>query len=335
METISSHFAFVVVFITFQTFLEYSRRGARVLALGIKEFGTMSNQQVRELKREDVESNLTFAGFVIISCPMKPDSKNVIKELIQASHKVVMITGDNPLTACHVAKELRFSRKKLLILSSCSKEKNDEWQWISIDGEIIFNFQTPLKSIIINHDLCITGEGLQYLKECQQSYMMKILPRVTVCARFAPKQKEFIITTLKHLGYCTLMCGDGTNDVGALKHANVGVSLLSNAPIKKNNVSSGPQNAVAPIAPTARTGSKTGNAPTGRSSTSSNERQQLTARDRLLQKREQLAQARLQTALKEVDDEQVSVVKLGDASIAAPFTSKSSSILCGNSNYVL
>uniref|UniRef100_A0A1A9ZN66 Cation-transporting ATPase n=1 Tax=Glossina pallidipes TaxID=7398 RepID=A0A1A9ZN66_GLOPL len=313
-----------------QTFLEYSRRGARVLALGIKEFGTMSNQQVRELKREDVESNLIFAGFVIISCPMKPDSKNVIKELIQASHKVVMITGDNPLTACHVAKELRFSRKKLLILSSCSKEKNDEWQWISIDGETIFNFQTPLKSIIINHDLCITGEGLQYLKECQQSYMMKILPRVTVCARFAPKQKEFIITTLKHLGYCTLMCGDGTNDVGALKHANVGVSLLSNAPIKKNNVSSGPQNAVAPIAPTTRTASKTGNAPTGRSSTSSNERQQLTARDRLLQKREQLAQARLQTALKEVDDEQVSVVKLGDASIAAPFTSKSSSILCVN-----
>lgn len=317
--------------------MEYSRRGARVLALGIKEFGTLSNQQVRELKREDVECDLTFAGFVIISCPMKPDSKSVIKELIQASHKVVMITGDNPLTACHVAKELRFTRKKLLVLSQ-SKKIPGEWQWVSIDGETVFTLDSDLKKMLSDFDLCITGEGLQYLKEHQHKYMLQVLPRITVCARFAPKQKEYVITTLKHLGYCTLMCGDGTNDVGALKHANVGVSLLSHVPSKRNTntaltATGTVENAATPTTvPAATANQRLGgrNAPIAQANRAQN--QALSPRERALQqRREQLAQtqARLQTVLREIDEEQVSVVKLGDASIAAPFTSKSSSIMCG------
>ncbi|XP_068939231.1 endoplasmic reticulum transmembrane helix translocase [Petaurus breviceps papuanus] len=296
---------------------EISREGARILALGYKELGHLTHQQVREVKRETLECHLKFVGFIVVSCPLKADSKAVIREIQNASHRVVMITGDNPLTACHVAQELHFIEKEHTLILQAPTQKGSEWQWQSIDGTIVFPLiQSFTKELTSNHALCLTGDGLAHLQACGPQYLLKLIPHVQVFARVSPKQKEFVITSLKELGYVTLMCGDGTNDVGALKHADVGVALLANAPERilerRRRPRDGPSD--------------------GRLSLSSSSSVRMPSR--LVKHRpareEQLnlQRERLTQVLRDLEEDHAPVVKLGDASIAAPFTSKLSSIQC-------
>lgn len=316
-------------------YLKLSRRGARVLALGRKELGKLSHAEVRETTREKLECDLTFAGFIIISCPLKRDSKEVIKEVLQSSHAAVMITGDNSLTACHVAKELRFTQKKATLILQNYNENS--WGWESIDETVKMDV-IPSKNIkelqngfFRTYDFCITGEGLAWLKEQHPKMFWSILPHVRVFARVAPKQKEFVITAYKSLGFTALMCGDGTNDVGALKHAHCGVAILSNAPDRpplKKKRGEDPSNNISPAVSeklesakklARRVEKQKAQVPPAGSSQA-----------RLTPHQEQVikTQAQLQKLLQEIEEESNPMVKLGDASIAAPFTSKLSSIQC-------
>ncbi|XP_043245096.1 endoplasmic reticulum transmembrane helix translocase-like isoform X2 [Amphibalanus amphitrite] len=303
------------------TYLKMSRRGARVLALGRRDLGRLSHQQVKELTRDTIEAELEFAGFVIISCPLKADSRAVIREILAASHQVAMITGDNPLTACHVAKELRFSSggRTMLILS---RRGGDDWGWRSIDETVWRPLEpTSWAELLAQHDLCVTGEGVTLLQQRSERLLQTVLPHVRVFARVAPKQKELVITTLKQLGFVTLMCGDGTNDVGALKHAHVGVAILANAPERlpskrRREPAAAREDA---SSPRDRLDQMVARGKLGRRNERARPDRPTNARQERLQQ--------LQTMLKELEEEEgAQVVKLGDASIAAPFTSKLSSI---------
>ncbi|KAJ8966404.1 hypothetical protein NQ317_009636 [Molorchus minor] len=268
-----------------EVYLELSRRGARVLALGYREIGKLSSQEFRDITREQVEKDFRFAGFVIISCPLKNDSE----------------IRDNPLTACHVAKELKFITKPILALT----QSDSTFIWQSIDEKERLQLDYDHKSLVKKYDLCITGDGLNYLREYYNSFLRMILPNITVFARFAPKQKEFVVVQLKNLGYTTLMCGDGTNDVGALKHAEVGVAILANAPERLPDIKE------------------------QKEKLEKLEKEREKKQKNLRRPRLEKLQAKVDKMMKELEEQdQPQVVKLGDASIASPFTSKLSSIMC-------
>ncbi|NWY22355.1 AT131 ATPase, partial [Aphelocoma coerulescens] len=297
---------------------EISHEGARVLALGYKELGALSHQQVREMKRESLECDLRFVGFIVVSCPLKADSKAVIREIQSASHHVSGRNRGN-------------SRDSGLWGGSVSLSSFPDshgipippglpWQWRSRDGSVSLPaFPDSLRDLTDPFDLCLTGEGLEQLRSRDRDRLLRLIPHIQVFARVAPKQKEFVITALKSLGYSTLMCGDGTNDVGALKHADVGVALLANAPERIPERKRRPRDGLGD----GRAGIPAGNVkPSSRG-----------AKHRILaQREEQLAihRERLSQVLRDLDEERAPVVKLGDASIAAPFTSKLSSIQCSD-----
>lgn len=213
-----------------ETYKQFTRNGSRVIALAYRYADTnLSLKQINKVDRHAVEAELIFAGFLIFSCPLKPDAKATVIELNESSHRVVMITGDNPLTACHVAKEVEIVDREILVLDAPEGNSSKaELVWRSIDDSRImpFNLDNPIPAAILrDHDICVTSYALNLLLNHQS--MPDLLQHTWVYARVSPGQKEYILTELKSLGFTTLMCGDGTNDVGALKQAHIGVALLN------------------------------------------------------------------------------------------------------------
>lgn len=224
-----------------ETFKHFTRNGGRVLALGYRYLSTdseLGQNKINNLKREEVEADLTFAGFLVLQCPLKEDAMSSVRMLNESSHRCVMITGDNPLTACHVARKVEIIDRDVLILDAPEHDQSGEkLVWRSVDDKISIPVDPsePLDAKIVQEkDLCVTGYALSKYKD--KAALPYLLRHTWVYARVSPKQKEEILLGLKDAGYTTLMCGDGTNDVGALKQAHIGVALLNGSQDDLNKI---------------------------------------------------------------------------------------------------
>jgi cation-transporting ATPase 13A1 len=95
------------------------KNGARVLALAHKTIPKNggNSDYYTSIKREEAESDLVFCGFIISECPLKADTKRIIRELRESRHGVKMITGDNQLTAAYIGKELNFGPGEMALFA--------------------------------------------------------------------------------------------------------------------------------------------------------------------------------------------------------------------------
>ncbi|KAG9156521.1 hypothetical protein Leryth_006508 [Lithospermum erythrorhizon] len=310
-----------------KTYKRYTRQGSRVLALAYKSLPEMTVSEARSLDRDTVESGLTFAGFAVFTCPIREDSATVLSELKLSSHDLTMITGDQALTACHVAAQVHIVSKPTLILGFAKNAAG--YEWVSPDEAEIISYRVDeVEMLAETHDLCIGGDCIEMLQ--QTSSVLKVIPFVKVFARVAPEQKELILTTFKSVGRVTLMCGDGTNDVGALKQAHIGIALLNAVPPGKSEKSSSDTSSKKTSKPArsekvkqrAENGEGSSKSSTSKSDTGGQvSNRHLTAAEVQRQK--------LKKMMDELNDEgdgRAPIVKLGDASMASPFTAKHASV---------
>ncbi len=134
---------------------EFASQGYRVLSLAYKKY------------EKPLEKNLIFIGLVILSDPPRKEVKEAIKECYTAGIRVIMITGDNPLTAKTIAKEVGIKTQDVLTGNDLDKMSDEDLRE-ALQKEInIFARTSPFHKLRIlevlqrdGHIVAMTGDGV-------------------------------------------------------------------------------------------------------------------------------------------------------------------------------
>nr|XP_033484312.1 cation-transporting ATPase 13A2 isoform X1 [Epinephelus lanceolatus] len=212
---------------------KFSSDGLRVLALAYKPVD--GNTDFRTIERGEVEKDMQFLGLLMMRNMVKPESAQVINILRLAHLRNVMVTGDNILTAVNVAKScgmVGIDEKVIFVTATPHTAHSMPTLKFTMEERGASAAQSSAEVITQGlyqggfvYHLAINGKSFAALCDHFPEYLPKILLRATIFARMAPDQKTQLVKELQKLNYRVGMCGDGANDCGALRAADVGVSL--------------------------------------------------------------------------------------------------------------
>lgn len=160
---------------------ELAGQGYRVLAAAS---GRLEPRDEQHIAGDELQG-LVFLGLVGMIDPLRDESRQAIADCQAAGIKVAMLTGDHPLTAFAIARQL--------------------------------NFVDDLSQVV-------SPAALAEATVDTQAYA-KMLRDTRVYARLEPHQKLDIVTALQQAGHFVAVTGDGVNDAPALRAAHVGVAM--------------------------------------------------------------------------------------------------------------
>uniref|UniRef100_A0A8C1NSS2 Sodium/potassium-transporting ATPase subunit alpha n=1 Tax=Cyprinus carpio TaxID=7962 RepID=A0A8C1NSS2_CYPCA len=193
-------------------YLELGGLGERVL--GFCHFNLPDEQFPEDFQFDTEEvnfptENLCFIGLMSMIDPPRAAVPDAVGKCRSAGIKVIMVTGDHPITAKAIAKGVG-------IIS----EGNETVEDIAARLNIPINEVNPrdAKACVIH------GGDLKDLSPEQLDDVLKHHTEI-VFARTSPQQKLIIVEGCQRQGAIVAVTGDGVNDSPALKKADIGVAM--------------------------------------------------------------------------------------------------------------
>lgn len=166
---------------------------------------------------------LVFLGMMALIDPPRPAVPGAVEKCKTAGIKVIMVTGDHPVTAQAIA-------YKVGIL--WSKTRGD------IQKENIKLGREPGDNDYENPDdadaIVVPGHTISVdMKESDWDFILN--HRQIVFARTSPQQKLIIVENCQRQGHIVAVTGDGVNDSPAIKKADIGIAMgIMGSEVSKN-----------------------------------------------------------------------------------------------------
>ena len=160
-------------------------------------------------------TGLTFLGLSALEDPPKQKVKEAVECCYQAGIKVVMVTGDQPLTATAIARQI-----SIIIEQKTCNEIAEE------TGRHFIDVLDESDAVVVHG-----GELSKFVEEdkdlpfLDQRLSLCLSKRQVVFARTSPAQKYLIVDCAQKLGHIVAVTGDGVNDSPAIKKADIGIAM--------------------------------------------------------------------------------------------------------------
>ncbi|XP_029043839.1 sodium/potassium-transporting ATPase subunit alpha isoform X3 [Osmia bicornis bicornis] len=152
---------------------------------------------------------LRFVGLMSMIDPPRAAVPDAVAKCRSAGIKVIMVTGDHPITAKAIAKSVG-------IISEGNETIEDIAQRLNIPVSEVNPREA--KAAVIH------GTELRELNSDQLDEILRYHTEI-VFARTSPQQKLIIVEGCQRMGAIVAVTGDGVNDSPALKKADIGVAM--------------------------------------------------------------------------------------------------------------